>query len=284
MTLPPALETSIVTSVTQALAEDIGDGDITAHLIDKNTRAKAAIIARQDAILCGRPWASEVFSQLNPNIEQSWHLADGQNIAAEQIICEFNGPAQELLTGERTALNFLQTLSGTATRTHEYVNAVAGTGAKILDTRKTIPGLRLAQKYAVKCGGGENHRTGLYDGVLIKENHIAASGSLEKAVADALSVKRDILVEMEVETLEQLKIAIDAGVKRILLDNMTIDQLAEAVSLANKLADNKVLLEASGGITLENIRAIAETGVDYISVGDITKNIEAVDLSMRFDY
>lgn len=280
MTLPPALENSIVTSVKQALAEDIGDGDITAHLVDKNTKAKAAIIARQDAVLCGRPWASEVFSRLNPEIEQNWHLNDGQDISAGQVICEFNGAARDLLTGERTALNFLQTLSGTATRTRQYVNAVSGTDARILDTRKTIPGLRLAQKYAVKCGGGENHRTGLYDGVLIKENHIAACGSLDRAIADALSVKKDILVEMEVETLEQLRIAIDAGVKRVLLDNMSIEQLGKAVAMAEK----RVLLEASGGITLDNVESIAQTGVDYISIGDITKNIDAVDLSMRFDY
>ena len=279
MTLPPVLANSIVESVKQALQEDVGSGDLTARLVDETTTANATIISRESAVFCGRPWASEVFSQLSDKITQDWKVQDGDEVKAGQIICEFNGPSRPLLTGERTALNFLQTLSGTATRTRLYVNAIKGTHTEILDTRKTVPGLRLAQKYAVKCGGGHNHRIGLYDGILIKENHIEACGSLEKAISEALSVKGDILVEMEVETLDQLRSAIDAGVQRILLDNMDLETLRQAVVIADK----KAVLEASGGITLDNIRSIADTGVDYISVGDITKNINAIDLSMRFD-
>ena len=279
MTLPPVLANSIVESVRQALQEDIGSGDLTALLIDESTKASATIISREPAVLCGRPWASEVFSQLSGDIKQDWKAGDGDNIQAGQVICKLSGPSRPLLTGERTALNFLQTLSATATRTRKYVDAIKGTHAKILDTRKTIPGLRLAQKYAVKCGGGHNHRFGLYDAILVKENHIEACGSLEQAISDALSVKDGIPVEMEIETLDQLRSAIDAGVQRILLDNMSLEELRQAVAIADK----KALLEASGGITIDNIRAIAETGVDFISVGDITKNISAVDLSLRFD-
>jgi len=280
MTMSSVLEHSIVESVKQALQEDVGSGDLTAQLIDENSTTAAAIMAREDAVLCGSAWVNEVFSQLSADIRLNWKAQDGDKIHAEQIICELSGPSRAILTGERAALNFLQTLSATATRTHHYVDAIKGTRAKILDTRKTIPGLRLAQKYAVKCGGGENHRMGLFDGILIKENHIEACGSLEKAIADALSVKKDILVEMEVESLDQLTRAVNAGVKRILLDNMSLDELRQAVEITNK----KAVLEASGGVTLENVRAIAETGVDYISIGDITKNIDAIDLSMRFDY
>ena len=280
MTMSSVLEHSIVESVKQALQEDVGSGDLTAQLIDENSTTAAAIMAREDAVLCGSVWVNEVFSQLSADIRLNWKAQDGDKIHAEQIICELSGPSRAILTGERAALNFLQTLSATATRTHHYVDAIKGTRAKILDTRKTIPGLRLAQKYAVKCGGGENHRMGLFDGILIKENHIEACGSLEKAIADALSVKKDILVEMEVESLDQLTRAVNAGVKRILLDNMSLDELRQAVEITNK----KAVLEASGGVTLENVRAIAETGVDYISIGDITKNIDAIDLSMRFDY
>jgi len=267
MTLPSLVADSIVDSVKRALQEDIGEGDLTAQLIEESVTAKATIISRQPAIFCGQPWASEVFSQLSPEIQ------DGQTL------CELSGPSRPILSGERTALNFLQTLSGTATRTQQFVSAVKGTSAKILDTRKTIPGLRLAQKYAVKCGGGNNHRMGLFDGILIKENHIEASGSLEKAIADALSINSNILVELEVETLDQLRKALDAGVKRLLLDNMTIEQLKQAVEITDKKAE----LEASGGVTINNVLEIAETGVDYISIGDLTKSIDAVDLSLRFD-
>jgi len=280
MTISPVLSNSIVESVKLALKEDIGSGDLTAQLITVDGKVNAKIISRQTAILCGRPWASEVFRQLDPAIKQTWFFEDGDTLHPEQVICEIQGSSSPILTGERTALNFLQMLSGTATLTHQFVDAIKGTGAKILDTRKTIPGLRLAQKYAVKCGGGENHRTGLFDGVLVKENHIAASGSLEHAIQQALSVGAGVMVEVEVETLEQLQQAIDAGVKRVLLDNMSLAELEKAVKIANK----RVLLEASGGVTLQNVRVIAQTGVDYISVGGITKNIDAIDLSMRFDY
>jgi nicotinate-nucleotide pyrophosphorylase (carboxylating) len=280
MTLPPWAADSIVDSVKRALQEDIGEGDLTAQLIKESVTAKATIISRQPAVFCGRPWASEVFSQLSHDINQSWKVQDGDEIQEGQSLCELSGPSRPLLSGERTALNFLQTLSGTATRTRQFVSAVKGTNAKILDTRKTIPGLRLAQKYAVTCGGGENHRLGLFDGILIKENHIEASGSLENAIADALSINANLLVELEVESLDQLRKALDAGVKRLLLDNMTIEQLKQAVEITNKRAR----LEASGGVTINNVLEIAETGVDYISIGDITKNIDAVDLSLRFDY
>jgi nicotinate-nucleotide pyrophosphorylase (carboxylating) len=280
MTLAPVLLNSIVESVKNALQEDVGSGDLTAQLIGETTTANATIISRESAVFCGQPWASQVFSQLSTAIKQTWNVQDGDQIQKGQIICQLSGPSRPLLTGERTALNFLQTLSGTATRTRQYVDAIKGTQAKILDTRKTVPGLRLAQKYAVQCGGGQNHRIGLYDGILIKENHIEACGSLQQAIDEALSVKQDILVEMEVESLEQLRNAIKAGVKRILLDNMNLEELRQAV----RIADKKLLLEASGGITLENVRLIAETGVDYISIGDITKNIDAIDLSMRFDH
>ena len=279
MTLPSLVADSIVDSVKRALQEDIGEGDLTAQLIEESVTAKATIISRQPAIFCGQPWASEVFSQLSPDINQSSKVRDGDEIQDGQTLCELSGPSRPILSGERTALNFLQTLSGTATRTQQFVSAVKGTSAKILDTRKTIPGLRLAQKYAVKCGGGNNHRMGLFDGILIKENHIEASGSLEKAIADALSINSNILVELEVETLDQLRKALDAGVKRLLLDNMTIEQLKQAVEITDKKAE----LEASGGVTINNVLEIAETGVDYISIGDLTKSIDAVDLSLRFD-
>ena len=279
MTLSPVLANSIVESVKQALQEDIGSGDLTALLIDESALASASIITREPAVFCGRPWASEVFSQLSEKISLDWKVQDGDDIQAGQIVCKLSGPSRPLLTGERTALNFLQTLSATATRTRQYVDAIKGTSAKILDTRKTIPGLRLAQKYAVQCGGGHNHRIGLYDGILIKENHIEASGSIEQAISEAFSLKTNVTVEVEVETLDQLRSAIESGAKRILLDNMGLEELNQAVVIANK----KAILEASGGVLLDNIRAVAETGVDYISIGDITKNIDAIDLSMRFD-
>lgn len=280
MTLSPVLRDSIADLVRQALKEDVGSGDLTAQLIKEDSLSNASIVARESAVFCGRPWATEVFAQLDSAVDINWLVDDGDDLAPGQIVCKLGGPSRPILTGERTALNFLQTLSGTASLARQYVEAIKGTNAKILDTRKTIPGLRLAQKYAVKCGGGENHRIGLYDGVLIKENHIEACGSLENAIAKALSVNSDGLIEMEVETLQQLRTAVEGGVKRVLLDNMSLDELRQAVEIANK----SVELEASGGITLDNVRAIAETGVDYISIGDITKNIRAIDLSLRFDY
>ncbi len=265
--------------VRVALAEDIGQGDITAALIPETNQAKATVISREDAVICGCEWFSQVFAQLDQAIHVDWYVEDGYRVQPGKILCTLSGPARALLTGERTALNFLQTLSGTATRAARYVEAVKGTDVEVLDTRKTLPGMRLAQKYAVKCGGGRNHRIGLFDGVLIKENHIAAAGSIANAVAQARhQAPMGIPVEVEVENITEVKEALDAGADILLLDNMLPKQLREAVDIAR----GKAKLEASGGITLENIRDFAETGIDFISVGEITKNLLAVDLSMRF--
>jgi nicotinate-nucleotide pyrophosphorylase (carboxylating) len=264
--------------VALALAEDIGTGDVTAQLIPQNKLAKAKIISREHAILCGRKWVNEVFKQLDRDISIDWHCEDGDAIQPDQELCHLQGSARHLLSGERTALNFLQTLSATATQANEYVKAVAGTGCRILDTRKTIPGLRLAQKYAVRCGGAHNHRAGLYDMILIKENHISASGSIQAAVDTARQLSPTIPIEVEVENLAQLQQALTAKVDRILLDNMDIVTLKQAVELCAK----RIPLEASGGINLQTVRNIAETGVDYISIGSVTKHIRAIDLSMRF--
>ncbi len=277
---PPYLtETEIRRQVRHALDEDIGDGDLTARLIDAEESAQAEIICREAAVLCGRAWVEEAFRQFDPSVEISWHAEDGDPLGVNQHICSLNGPARSLLTVERTALNFLQTLSGTATLTRRFADAIAGTGVKILDTRKTLPGLRLAQKYAVLCGGGHNHRIGLFDAILIKENHIMAAGSISAAVQQARALSRNkLLLEVEVETLQELHEALAAGVDRILLDNMDNATLREAVAIT----EGRTELEASGGINLETIRAVAETGVDYISVGELTKHLHAVDLSMRF--
>lgn len=264
--------------VALALAEDVGTGDVTAQLIPLHKLANASIICREPAILCGTEWVSEVFGQLDPTIQIDWSCRDGDIIQSKQELCRLHGSARHLLSGERTALNFLQTLSATATQAHEFVLAVEGTDCRILDTRKTIPGLRLAQKYAVRCGGAYNHRTGLYDMVLIKENHISAAGSIQTAVATARQLSPDIPIEVEVENLQELKQALDAKVDRILLDNMDIPTLKQAVQLTNK----RIPLEASGGVTQKTARDIAQTGVDYISIGSITKHIRAIDLSMRF--
>ena len=265
-------------SVKHALAEDIGSGDITASLISKRTMAQATVISRETAILSGRPWFDEVFRQLDARVQIVWQARDGDRIQPNQPLCGLSGPARSLLSGERTALNFLQTLSGTATQTRAYVDAVHGTRAVILDTRKTLPGLRAAQKYAVTCGGGHNHRLGLYDAVLIKENHIAAAGSVSTALAQAhATVAPGISIEVEVENLDQLREALDAGATRVLLDNFDLARLAAAV----RETAGRAKLEASGGITLDNIRAIAETGVDFISVGSLTKHLRAIDLSLR---
>ena len=270
---------TLAQEVRIALAEDVGSGDITARLIPTSTLAEARIICRESAVVCGSAWFDEVFRQLDPKVHVVWRCADGDRAAPEQVLCVVQGSARSLLTGERSALNFLQTLSGTATVTRRYADAIAGTKTKILDTRKTIPGLRAAQKYAVRCGGGQNHRMGLYDAVLIKENHIAAAGSITKAVT---AIRRlmgmGFKIEIEVENLAQLKDAIYAGVDIVLLDNMDTKMVAEAVAVAT----GRVLLEASGGITLDNIRDYAQTGVDFISIGAITKHLHAVDLSMRF--
>ncbi len=264
--------------VALAPAEDIGEGDITADLIPADTRANASIISREPAVICGTPWVTEVFMQLDPAIQIDWHCQDGDKVESRQELCRLHGSARHLLSGERAALNFLQTLSATATQAHEYVMAVEGTGCRILDTRKTIPGLRLAQKYAVRCGGAYNHRSGLYDMVLIKENHICAAGSIQAAVDTARRLSPDMPVEVEVENLHQLQQALEANVDRILLDNMDIPALQQAVRITNK----RIPLEASGGVSQKTARDIAQTGVDYISIGSITKHIRAIDLSMRF--
>ncbi len=272
------LRDDIERAVVQALAEDVGSGDATAALIGEEVLAHARIITREECTVCGSAWLDEVFRQLDPRINVQWHVGDGDHVAAKTILCDLRGPARPLLTGERTALNFLQTLSAVATKTRAYVQAVSGTGAAILDTRKTIPGLRLALKYAVKSGGGVNHRIGLYDGILIKENHIAAAGGVAEVLAQTNAISAQIPVQIEVETSEQLEQAIANGAKLILLDNFSTARMAQAV----ELTAGRAALEASGGITLDNVREIAETGVDRISIGDLTKDITAVDLSMRF--
>ncbi len=275
--LPPLEE--IAQSVRVALAEDIGSGDRTAKLLDSRSAANARVVARESGIVCGRAWFDEVYRQLDAGVKIHWQVQDGTATHADQTLCELHGPARALLTGERTALNFLQLLSGTATTARRYADAVRGTGTIVLDTRKTVPGLRRAQKYAVACGGCQNHRMGLYDAILIKENHIRAAGSIRAAIAAAkANVPGDIPLEVEVEDLDQLQEALAAGADRVLLDNFGIDDIRTAVEQARRRAT----LEVSGGVTLENIRTIAETGVDFISVGDLTKNLKALDLSMRF--
>jgi len=270
-------------NTSQALAEDIGSGDLTASLIPAEESATASVISREKAVLCGKEWFDACFRQLSSDIDVRWFTKDGEIIHNGQTLCVISGNARALLTGERTALNFLQLLSGVATQTRRYVDVVAGTSATIVDTRKTLPGLRLAQKYAVKCGGGTNHRMGLYDGILIKENHLLAAGGIEAALR---AVKRiappEIFVQIEVETLNDLRTALNAGAQLILLDNFNLDDLAEAVVLNVRLTNRAAVLEASGGITLENVRAVAKTGVDRISIGGLTKDVKAIDLSMRF--
>jgi nicotinate-nucleotide pyrophosphorylase (carboxylating) len=264
--------------VKNALAEDVGSGDLTAQLIELDALAQAQVISREAAILSGIAWFNEVFKQLNSQIEIIWYAQDGDQIQPNQKLCDLKGSARALLTGERSALNFLQLLSGTATMAHEYVKAIAGTNCCVLDTRKTIPGLRQAQKYAVTCGGAKNHRMGLYDAFLIKENHIFAAGSIESAVIAARQLVANLTIEVEVETLNQLKEALQAGADIVLLDNFSLAELEEAVAITQ----GKAKLEASGGVNLETIRDIANTGVNFISVGAITKDVKAIDLSMRF--
>lgn len=278
MTLPTYVLQDLETTVSHALAEDIGSGDITANLIPATVVSKAHIITRENAILSGQAWVNEVFKQIDPTVTVSWKAADGDKLQADQILFELEGPARSLLTGERPALNFLQLLSGTATICSRYAKLVEGTGVKLLDTRKTIPGLRNAQKYAVTCGGGFNHRIGLYDAFLIKENHIAACGGIDKAIATAKSNAPGKPVEVEAETLNELSQALSAGADIVMLDNFDLDMMREAVAMAS----GKAKLEASGDITNDNIRVVAETGVDYISIGALTKHCVAVDLSMRF--
>jgi nicotinate-nucleotide pyrophosphorylase (carboxylating) len=278
--LPQALPADLSEQVSRALREDIGSGDVTARLIAAGRQAEAHVLCREAAVLCGAPWFDECFRQLDPSVQVRWRAAEGAAVAADTVLCELAGPARAILTGERTALNFLQLLSATATSAQRYVAAIAGTACRILDTRKTIPGLRSAQKYAVRCGGACNHRQGLYDLVLIKENHIAAAGSIGAAVATARTASAGLRIEVEAEDLDQVRQAIDAHADSVLLDNFGLEQLRAAVAL-NRAQARPVLLECSGGVTLENVRRLAETGVDFISVGAITKHVAAVDLSMR---
>lgn len=270
-------QTHIHQQVAQALAEDIGSGDVTAALLDPQQLADARVISREDGVLCGSEWFHEVFRQLDSTIRIDWLCHDGDVVTPDQILCRLHGPSHALLTGERTALNFLQTLSGTASMTRRFVQAMGNSTTRLLDTRKTLPGLRLAQKYAVACGGGHNHRLGLYDMVLIKENHITACGSIAAAVNTAMQRFPDLTVEVEVESLQELQQAIDAGAHRILLDNFAPEILREAVALNA----GRAALEISGNVTLNNIAELAAIGVDYISTGAITKHVTALDLSMR---
>ena len=278
------LAATIITNVSAALQEDLGSGDKTAELVPESTAASAIIICRESMTLAGQPWVDEVYRQLDPDVEIQWLANDGDKLAADAEICVLSGTARSLLSGERTALNFLQTLSATATITSRYVNAVADFKARILDTRKTIPGLRLAQKYAVRCGGGNNHRVGLFDAILIKENHIASAGGVEIAIRTAKEQHSNLPIEIEVESVTELQAALRAGADRLLLDNFDIEDLQRAVEVNHKEGNPPAELEASGGLTLEKIVKVAETGVDYISVGALTKNVDAIDLSMRFRY
>jgi nicotinate-nucleotide pyrophosphorylase (carboxylating) len=271
------------TQVNAALEEDIGSGDVTAQLVPATQTVRGRVITREAAILSGRPWVEAVFRKLDPNIKLTWHATDGDRIVADQVIFEIAGPARAVLTGERTALNFLQLLSATATAARHFVDAVAGTGCVILDTRKTLPGLRTAQKYAVRCGGAQNHRIGLYDMALIKENHIAAAGSLTGAITAARRVAPKLPVEVEVESLEEFAEALAARPDIILVDEFTQADMRKAVAL-NRADARPVKIEASGSVSLDTVRAIAATGVDYVSVGGLTKHVRAVDLSMRLEF
>ena len=277
-----AFNALVSANVALALAEDIGAGDLTAALIPAAQQAQATIVARENAVICGIDWMNACFKILDEYINISWRVNEGEKIASNQVLCEISGNARAILTAERCALNFLQTLSAVATQTREYVDAVADTKAQILDTRKTLPGLRLAQKYEVTVGGGANQRLALYDGILIKENHIAAAGSIHAALSHAQNVNKSVLnenvtIQIEVENLDELQQALDAGATSILLDNFTISNMQAAVNLNG----GKALLEASGNVNLHTVRAIAETGVDRISIGGLTKNIRAIDLSLR---
>ena len=262
-----------------ALLEDVGSGDLTAQLIDEHAVASARVIVREAAVLCGRPWADAVLREVDTRLRATWTRDEGARLQAGDTVLELQGPARALLTAERSVLNFLQLLSGVATRTAQYVDAVRGTRARIVDTRKTLPGLRIAQKYAVRVGGGHNHRIGLYDGILIKENHIAAAGGVAAVLQRATAMApAGVFVQIEVETIDQLRAALAAGASMVLLDNMDLPRLREAVALNAGRAE----LEVSGGVDLDSVRAIAETGVDRISIGRLTKDVVATDFSMRF--
>lgn len=275
--VPPAPE--IERQVRDALCEDLGGGDLTAALIPEDSSSSVLIVCREEGVLCGTAWVDEVFRQLDPGIRAHWEHGDGDRLQSDSLLCRLQGGTRALLSGERTALNFLQTLSGCASFARIYAEAVAGTGVRILDTRKTLPGLRRAQKYAVRCGGCENHRIGLFDMVLIKENHILAAGSIGAALDAARNVSPGVEVEIEVESLDELREALTAGARRVLLDNFDLDQLSAAV----RETAGRARLEASGGVDLTTVRAIAETGIDDISVGALTKDLRALDLSMRFE-
>ena len=275
--VPPA---DLADQVEAALREDVGSGDVTAQLVPEAQRARGRVVTRDNAVLCGRPWAEETFRRLDADLRLTWRAADGDQVRAGGVLFEIEGRARPILTGERTALNFLQLLSATATQASRFAAAVAGTGCTVLDTRKTIPGLRSAQKYAVRCGGGRNHRMGLYDMVLIKENHIAAAGSVSAAIGAARRVAHGVKVEVEVESLAELEEALRAGPDIVLLDDFSLEDLGAAVSL-NRSLGRPVALEASGSVSLETVRAIAATGIDFVSSGGLTKNVRAVDLSMR---
>ncbi|HTV97923.1 MAG TPA: carboxylating nicotinate-nucleotide diphosphorylase [Steroidobacteraceae bacterium] len=282
MTSTP-IPADLAQQVERALAEDIGSGDLTAALVPASANGWAAVITRESAIICGIPYVDATFAKIDARTRIHWKIAEGAPVEANQTLCEIQGLARSLLTGERTALNFLQLLSGTATAAHAYMERLKGTACRLLDTRKTIPGLRSAQKYAVRVGGGHNHRMGLFDGILIKENHIVAAGSIARAVAAAKCTGTKVPVEVEVESLDELEQAIAAGADIAMLDDFSLEDMAEAVAL-NRGAARPLKIEASGGVTLETIRKVADTGVDFISVGSITKHVHAVDLSMRFDW
>jgi nicotinate-nucleotide pyrophosphorylase (carboxylating) len=276
---PQEFSAQVAADVARALAEDVRGGDLTASLIDPARMARATILCREDAVICGQPWAQETLRLLCPSAQAHWHLHDGQRCEPNQVVVTIDGPARELLTAERTMLNFMQALSAVATKTAHYVSVVQGTKAAIVDTRKTLPGLRMAQKYAVKCGGGVNHRIGLFDAVLIKENHIAAAGGISAAVAQAQRVAEQAsFIEVEVETLKQLEEALSVGVKMVLLDNMPPQTIREAV----RITAGRAILEVSGNVNLDTLRTYAECGVDRISIGGLTKDVKAVDFSMRF--
>ena len=276
---PPA---DIDLTVRRALEEDVGDGDITASLVPPGATATATLLSRESAVVCGAPWFERVFEILDPKVRIRWQVSEGESIEPDTLLCTLEGNARALLTGERTALNFLQTCSGTATAARRFANAIAGTSCRILDTRKTLPGLRAAQKYATACGGVTNHRMGLFDGVLIKENHLIACGGIRQAVETARASAPDLPVEVEVESLDECRDALDADADILMLDNFSLPDMREAVALNRRRGDKAALLEASGNVELERLPEIAATGVDFISVGAITKHVRAIDLSMRF--
>jgi nicotinate-nucleotide pyrophosphorylase (carboxylating) len=276
------LAKEIASNVMAALTEDVGSGDVTGELIPEDKTMSATILTREDMTMAGQPWVEEVCRQVDANIELNWLCQDGDAVVAGTTLCELIGPARSILTAERTALNFLQLLSATATVTARYVAAVAGSKCRVLDTRKTVPGLRLAQKYAVRCGGGHNHRVGLYDAILIKENHVMSAGGITAAVTAARGLQPGMLVEVEVETLEELREALTAKAERMLLDNFSVELLEQAVAINQGEGNPPAELEASGGLSIEQLASVAATGVDYVSVGALTKNVHAVDLSMRF--